>query len=392
MVCGFSYPTHPRITKFHLENIMRSLDFPNALLVIALFTTSLSGCSEKEKETTSVPQVIKAVKTHIIKGQIGSSERVLSGTTISADEQGLSFRVSGVIVELPIQVGDVLNKGDLVARLDSADFEISSRQAQASVSQAKAAQINAQSAYKRAKELYAAQAASLSDLESARANADSANASLSVAQQQLNSMLKNKQYTKLSSSSDNCAVTAIPTSINSNISAGSPVVNLSCGNFLRAKITVPEALIDQISVGNQVAVSIPSARSETFPGKIVEVGVSNNNAAGFDVEVEIQETDGNIRVGLATSVTLQIGADNAAEITVLTPQAILQDGDGKFVYILEPTGTEQVFAAVRRTVATGELRNGGIEVSSGLSDGDEVIVSGTSRVNEGMNVKRLVSQ
>jgi len=289
-------------------------------------------------------------------------------------------------------VGHVLNKGDLVARLDSSDFEISSRQAEASVAQAKAAQVNAQSSYNRAKELYAAQAASLADLESARANADSAKASLAVSQQQLNSMLKNKQYTSLTSSTNHCTVTEIPTSINSNISAGSPVVKLSCGKLLRARITVPEALIDQISEGNQVAVTIASARPEPFAGKVVEVGVSNINAAGFDVEVELQEASKKLRVGLAASVTLQIGQSNAAPVTLLSPQAILEDASGKFVYVLSPTDKSGVYSATRRKIATGKLRNGGIEVSSGLSDGDEVIVSGTSRVSQGMNVKRLAAQ
>ncbi|MFT5112578.1 MAG: multidrug efflux system membrane fusion protein [Parasphingorhabdus sp.] len=364
----------------------------DALLVTILLITGISACSETEQEDNSAPQIIKAVKTHVIKGQTGSAVRVLSGTTISSDKQDLSFRVSGVIVELPIQVGDIVNKGDLIARLDSTDYEISSRQAQASVSQAKAAQVNAKSAYKRAKELYAAQAASLAELESARANADSAKASVAVAKQQLNSMLKSKQYTQLSSSTDNCTVTATPASINSNISAGSSVVNLSCGNFLRTKITVPEALIDQIKPGNPVAVAIPSARTESFPGVVVEVGVSNNNSAGFDVEIEIQKADKNLRVGLATSVTLQFETDNTNQVILLSPQAILEDASGKFVYVFQLTDSTEAFTAIRRTVATGELRNDGIEVSTGLSEGDEVIVSGTSRVNEGMKVKRLSGQ
>lgn len=380
------------IISFYVENTMRFKTPLVGMFVITLAATSLFGCGEKPAESAAVPQVIKAVKTHVVKGQTDSSERVLSGTTISSDEQALSFRVAGVIVELPIKVGDVLNKGDVVARLDSADYEIFSRQSQASVSQAKAAQVNAESAYKRAKELYAAQAASLADLESARANADSAKASLGVAQQQLNSVRKNQQYTTLSSSSDNCTVTAIPASINSNISAGSSVVNLSCGSFLRARITVPEALIDQIDVGNKVAVSIPSARTESFPGEVVEVGVSNNNAAGFDVEVEIQESDEKLRVGLATSVTLQLGAQDAAQVTVLSPQAILEDAEGKFVYVLEPTDTDTVFSATRRGIATGELRAEGIEISDGLSEGDEVIVAGAARVTANMKVKRLEGQ
>lgn len=369
---------------------MRFTTFSNALFVTALSLSSLSGCSDNNDADSDAPQVIKTVKTFTIKGQAGSQERVLSGTTISADQQDLSFRVSGVIVDLPIQVGDTLNRGDLIARLDSTDFDISYRQAQASVSQAKATQINAQSAYARAKELYTAQAASLADLESARASADSADASLAVAQQQLNSTLKNKQYTQLTSSSDNCTVTAIPATINSNIAAGSPVVKLSCGKFLRARVTVPEALIDQIDLGDNVTIAIQSIRAQVFPGTVVEVGVSNNNAAGFDVEVEIKEVDERLRVGLAASVMLQLdNGHSGANFAMLPPQAILEDANGKFVYLLQPSERESVFIATRRSVTIGALRNEGIEISSGLFKGEEVIVSGTSRVNESMKVKRL---
>jgi len=367
---------------------MRFITLSGSILLASVML--LSACSQQESEDSVAPQVIKAVKTQLIKGQDANAERVLSGTTISADEQMLSFRVSGVIVELPIQVGDVLNKGDVIARLDSTDFDISSRQAQATVSQAKAAEVNARSAYKRAKELYTAQAASLADLEAARANADSAKASLNVAQQQLNSMLKNKQYTKLVSSADKCTVMAVPVSINSNVNAGASVVNLSCGQYLRAKVTVPEALIDQIKVGEQVAVSIPSARATPFTGKVVEVGVSNNNSAGFDVEVELQESDDNLRVGLVSSVTLAIDNNRPVQVSVVPARAILEDAAGKFVYILKATDSDTVFTASRQTVSTGALRNEGIEIASGLSEGDEVIISGTSRVNDNMKVKRLV--
>lgn len=380
---------------------MRCLKIPlrlasTPLMMVALSLLILSGCSETEETENAAPKLIKAVKTQVIEYQTGNLERVLSGTTISSDEQGLSFRVPGVITKLPIQVGDILNKGDLIAQLDTTNFDIAIKQAQANVAQANASHVGAQSAYQRAKELYTAQAASLADLESAKANADSAKAYLHVAQQQLNSALKNQQYTRLSSSSDACQVTDIKTAINSNIVASSPIVGLSCGNFMRAKITVPEVLIDQVNVGKEVNITIPSARPEPFLGAVVEVGVSNNNSAGFDVEVEIKEVNKNLRVGLAASVTLQITKNNldlnAQNVTMLSPQAVLQDTNGKFVYALEPTNTATVFTANRKSVITGKLLNEGVEVISGLSEGDEIIVSGASRVNQGMQVKRLTAQ
>jgi len=74
------------------------------------------------------------------------------------------------------------------------------------------------------------------------------------------------------------------------------------------------------------------------------------------------------------------------------PQAVLEDSKGKFVYVIEQTDIEGVFSAVRKTVATGELRNDGIEIADGLAEGDEVIISGASRVSVDMKVKRFAAQ
>ncbi len=358
-------------------------------LVIPLCVLLLACESEQGSIESSMPELIKAVKTLVIKTRNGSTERVLAGTTVSSDEQSLSFRVSGVIVELPVQVGDVLKKDDLVAKLDSTDYGITVQQAKASVAQAKASAVSAKSNYSRAKELYSAQAASLADLESARANADSAKASLAVAKQQLNSASKNVQYTVLRSGSDSCSVIAVPNTINSNVSAGSPVVKLSCGSHLRVKVVVPENLIDQVKTGDRVSVLISSLRETAFSGDVVEVAVSNNNAAGFDVEIELLDSVPGLRVGVAASVVFEVSNGNGLHQIVLPSHAVMEDVKGNFVYVLTASEQQNVFFATRKNVGVGELQNEGLFILSGLVKSDEVIVSGVSRVSEKMKVKRI---
>lgn len=368
---------------------MFSSSLYRVVAVIAVSLIGLLACSEKDSVTNSVPEVVKAVKTYTVESQDGYRERVFSGTTISADEQSLSFRASGVITQLSIKIGDVLKRGDIIAKLDNTDFDITVRQSQASVAQARADQINTKSYYDRAKSLYAAQAMSLADLESAQANADSAKANLRVAQQKLNAAIKNQEYTTLISASDNCKVTEIPTSLNTTINSGSPVVKLSCGSFLRAKVTIPEVLIDKVNLGEQVSVSLPSIQSKIFAGTIVEIGVSNNDAAGYDIEIDLKESDKNLRVGLVASVILRLNNEVSDQTILLPPQAVLQDNNGKFVYILGETEIEGVFIAQRKNIATGKLYNGGVEVLNGLSENNEIIISGVSQLIENMKVKRL---
>ena len=364
-----------------------SLKYNKALIGFVLLT--LLACSEQKEEQAPVIEIIKAVKTQTVTMAVDSNERVLAGTTISGDEQSLSFRVSGVIVELPIKVGDVLKQGDTVAKLDTTDYDISVRQAQASVAQAKATEISAKSNYERVKDLYSAQAASLSDLESARANASSAKASVAVTQQQLNSALKKKQYTTLSSGANQCQVVSVLTTINSTINAGDAVVKFSCGSHLRVKMVVPEALIDQIKMGDSVIVSIPSVGEDKFAGRVVEVAVSNTDAAGFDVEIELLDDIEDLRVGVTTSVTLALVADSVQKHAILPAHAVIKDGQGNYVFVLSKEQIDGIYTAQRKPVEAGQISNQGLEVLSGLDEGDQVIISGVSKVSEKMKVKRI---
>ncbi len=348
-----------------------------------------TACTEKSNEQVSVEEIVKAVKTQKIILAAGNTERVLAGTTIASDEQSLSFRVSGVIVDLPIKVGDILKRGDTIAQLDTTDYDISARQAQASLAQAKATQVSAKSNYERVKGLYSAQAASLSDLEAARANATSAKANVAVAQQQLNAALNQKQYTNLTSSADQCKVLSVPTTVNSTINAGSTVAKLSCGTRMRVKMAVPEALIDQVKIGDSVSVSIPSVQVDPITGEVVEVAVSNVDAAGFDVEVELLDDIEGLRVGVSTSITLALTTQSEQKRATLPAHAVIKEGEGNYVFVLSDNQVDGVYQVLKKAVEIGEISNQGLEILSGLNEGDQVIISGVSRVSESMKVKRI---
>lgn len=345
-----------------------------------LCSLALTAC-QPDADTEQPEAPLRPVKVLETSAGSGALERILASTVISADSQNLSFRIGGSITSLPVDVGDRLSTDALVATLDQQAFKLSEKEARAQLAQAEASYRNAESQYQRTRELYSTEAASLSDLENAKATASSARASRAVAQEGVNSAQLNLSYTWLRNPSDNCQVVSVPVAVNQNVTAGQTIVTTACGDQLRLRTVVPESLINNISMGMPVSAKLQSGNT-TLTGKVVEIAVSNNNSTGYGVEIELESPPSAVKVGMAAQITFSL--DSNEERLVVPLVAVMSDNEAKFVFVATPE--EQHYVIQRQAVKTGELDNEGIEITEGLEPGQKVVVAGMSRINEGMKV------
>ncbi len=368
------------------NNATRSRGLPACgccrLRSLLLFCSFLLVACQPEVDPAAVPGApLRSVKVLEASAGDAAVQRVLAATVISADSQDLSFRIGGAITSLPVNVGDRLAADALVATLDQQPFELSEKEARASLAQAEANYRNAESQYQRMRELYASEAASLSELENAKASASSARASQALAREGVNSAQLNLGYSQLKSPASRCQVVSIPVAVNQNVSAGQTIASIACGEQLRLRTVVPESLINQIAVGMPVSGALQSGNI-TLAGKVVEVAVSNENSTGYVVEIELQSPPAEVRVGMAAQAVLSLAG---GEERLLVPLiAVMSDSDDKFVWIAEPE--QNHYRIVRQAVQIGELDNDGIEILQGIEPGQQVVVAGMSRLSEGMNV------
>ena len=115
-------------------------------LSIFVITFSIYGCSKQETEEK---EVIRPVRTFQIPSPGQFSQRNFPGRAKATQEVDLAFRVAGPLIEFPVEVGDKVKRGDLVARIDPRDFEVNVKSAQGKLDNAKAALRRAQSEYQR---------------------------------------------------------------------------------------------------------------------------------------------------------------------------------------------------------------------------------------------------
>ena len=231
------------------------------LIAAALFVTALTGCEQK---TTEVEEVIRKVR-YIELAAVGDRQtRTFSGVTKAALETDLSFKVSGLLTDLEVNVGDVIELGQTVARVDPTDYEVSLREAEAGLERAKAEERNAAASFDRTRELYENRNASRNDLDTARATAESVSAQVRAMAQQVEAVRLQLSYTRLTSP-QLCSVAQRYVEVNQNVSAGQSIMRVNCGDCPEIQVDVPGVYIGRVRDGTANSANAESNAARVVP-------------------------------------------------------------------------------------------------------------------------------
>jgi len=349
------------------------------LLLLAGVT---GGCG---RETAEEP-IVRPVRWQEVFATGTARERTFSGTARAGVESRLSFRVDGTVQRVDVKVGDRVNAGDPVARLDPADYDLRVEDARASLTRVQAEARQAEANYARIRQLYENKNASRADLDAARAGAEAAAAAVTSAQQKLELAQANRSYCTLTAPTRG-AISRVEIEVNENVRPGQVVAVLSSGARAEVTATVPEALIGGIREGDAVSVEFDALPGSTYSATVTEVGVAATQAgATFPVTARLDRESDAVRPGMAASVTFRFGSADGRERIVVPASAILEDRDGRFAFVLERQ--EDGYGIVRRRpVVVGDLGSDGLEIREGLHDGDAIVTAGVTRIQDGLRVR-----
>lgn len=352
--------------------------------MIGLALTSLS-CAGDEMAPKPVIRPVRSVQAF---ASGGGRSRSFTGTSRAAIESRLSFKVSGTVEALPVKVGDSISKGDLIAQLDTRDFVLVVQEAEAALKSAEAQATQAASNYNRVERLWENRNASKNDLEAARYGTDSAIAQVQAARSRLEQAQSQLSYASLRSPGEG-AVASLDVEENENVSPGQPIALLTSGSDLEVEVGIPEILIAQIREGDAVQVLFDAIQGEEFSAAIREVGVTSTEmATTFPVTVRLTQTHPDFRPGMAAEVRFLFGGNNGRDRILVPTVSVGDDRQGHFVFVLENEQNGLVVAS-RRSVTVGELTEHGLEILTGLSDGERIVTAGVSRIADGQTVRLM---
>lgn len=365
-------------------NIHSRLTLPATLLALLL----PSGCSEEVPQ----PELLRPVRTETVLASGSALTRTFSGTARAGRETRLSFRVPGIVQQVHVRVGDRVNRGQILARLEPRDFEIAVNQADSALAQSLAADRTAEGDLERVRGLYENSNASQSDYEQALAGAQSARARVDASRDALEGFRRQLSYTELRAPVTG-SIAAVDVEVNENITAGRTVMLQTSGARAEVEVAIPEVLITQVRQGDSVTVTFDALPGTVFDGVLTEVGVAATGAATtFPVTVGLSRENPDVRSGMAAEVEFQFETGDG-ETRILVPlQAVGGDGEERFVFLLELGDEADVGIVRRQAVVVGGLDGNRLEVLSGLDEGQQLVTAGVRRLSDGQRVKLLAEQ
>jgi len=343
---------------------------------------AILGCEDEPEE----PEVIRPVRYVVVEGQDSATQRTFSGVSKSGQESRLSFQVSGQVLEVPINVGDRVKKGDTVARMDPADYALQLQNAQAAAAQSRAQERNAKATYERTRALYENQNASRQDLDADRTGYESGRAGLESANQQIQLRQRQLGYTHLKAPEPGVIAT-VDIEVNEYVQAGELVATLLAGDQIEVSVSVPASVIRSVKKGAKAMARFDSLDGKTFSGTVTEVGVSSaGGATTFPVTVRLSEGENQVRAGMTADVTFVFASTTEGPMYSLPISAVGEDREGRFVFMLQNEG-DGLGTVHRSPVEVGEILSDGIEILSGVEPGNLVVTAGVSRIYDGLQVR-----
>lgn len=338
------------------------------------------GNNEKTEEV-----LLRPVKYTEVTYLGGDKVRTFSGTAKTEKIINLSFRNTGIITLLNMKLGQVVKKGQLLAKLDNVqsrlNYESSIESKNSSESQMNTAKLN----LNRVRTLYEKGSSSLSDYEAAKNSYRTAVASFESSKRSVAIQQEQIRFGFLYAAEDGVIAT-VNSEVDENISPGEVVGVLNAGSAIEISLGLPESIINDVRKDMKVNVTFASLASETFKAVITEVAPAlDKNTSTYPVTVMIIQTDERIKSGMAANVIFEFEQSSSKKIIVVPSSAVGEDGNNRFVFLIEVDNEKSVVK--KHIITIGDLTPEGFVIETGLEVGQKIAVAGLQTLLDGQEVK-----
>ncbi|MGH7925996.1 MAG: efflux RND transporter periplasmic adaptor subunit [Candidatus Binatus sp.] len=397
-------PRGPNIRELESLRIARASEpkkpsrlIPAAIVLAIVGVVGAAGYVVYQRTLGRPPEVQTAIVAVKAAGQAGT---VLTGSGYIVTEHKyivIGTKILGQIVEEPIEEGQHIKKGDLLARIDDRDYEAQLKQAYADRDLARADVVLKTARYQRLRTLYQQGVESKDSLDDAENQLAVAEANLKKADGEIEFAKFNVSQTVITSPINGVVLQKyreLGDTINygGEIQAGggaTDIAQLADLSDLRCEVDINESDIAKVKMGTPATVILDAYPDNPFPAQVVKIYPEADRQKGtVKVEVKILQPDLRIiKPEMSAKVTFQsIVTQTAAAPMVLVPKkAIVTEGSADSVWVVRGD-------TIRKTpIVVGHEFQDGVEVRQGLSGGETVIVVPAPTLRDGQEVTPVSS-
>jgi RND family efflux transporter MFP subunit len=325
--------------------------------------------------------VVRPARVVAISYHLRGRSVVMAGTVVPRIEATLGFRVSGKIVERLVDVGARVTPGQVIARLDPADYRLAVDNARAALASAEADHQRARADHERYLALRNTAAFMSQTLELRASVAATAQARVEQARSQLATAENNLAYTELHADTEG-VVTAVVAEVGQVMAQGQGVVKVARTDELEILVGVPENRLSSMRQVPGASFELWSDKGKKYAARLREVSpsadpVTRTYPARFSV---VERPD---FIGLGMTATLTFERKDLQPVANVPLSAIFQHGTQPAVWVVDPkSGTVAL-----RDVAIARWRDDTAAIVSGVKDGELVATAGVHKLEPGQRVR-----
>ena len=352
----------------------------SSLAVVAIGYAALAWQS-KGTHVAAAETVVRPARVMEIAYRREGQSLVLAGTVVPRIESQLGFRVAGKIVRRAVDVGAVVQAGQLIAELDPTDYKLAVDNARAAFAAAEGDYMRAKADHERYLLLRNSTAFMQQTLDTRKSAAVTTLGRMDQAKSQLESAEHNLAYTELRADADG-VITAVQAESGQVVAQGQSVAKLARTNELEILVGVPEHRLQAARAADGASFELWSEPGKRHPARLRELSPSADPTTRT-YPARFSVTDNPAFIGLGMTATLAFERPDAVPVAEVPLAAIFQQGTRPAVWVVDKTtGTVEL-----RPVQIARWRSDTAAILSGVKDGELIATAGVHKLEPGQKVK-----
>jgi RND family efflux transporter MFP subunit len=361
------------------------LKLKKIIIPLLIISFALIGCGKNHRSASGRAKNVgkMEVKAIPVIVQIITSEDLQEYVKVVGTLEGitdiiLTSETNGKVVEVHKYLGDWVEKGETIGRIDNSDYEIKVLQAQASLSGARSSLESARLNLKSSEKLYQESKISQQEFLHSQIAKENATAALEGAKALLKMAKRALDNSKFIAPVSGY-ITNLNIEIGEMIGAGSPICTLVNSKKLKIKTGLSESDIIDVEKGQVVTLNKVGS-GQIFSGIITGVGIKPiRGTANYPIEIVIENQNEQHLPGMV--VEGYIKSKSHKDVFFTSMNNILEKYDDRYVYVIDENNIARV-----QKVQLGEKVKRDVIISQGLKEGDNLVIEGYDNLSNGTKV------
>ncbi|SDG67536.1 efflux RND transporter periplasmic adaptor subunit [Psychroflexus sediminis] len=347
------------------------------IVLIVLLSLGLASCGEESQSENTKAQAVNVE----VQDPVSSLPQRLrhKGKIRASKSVNIQSRASSYVEKILVEVGDEVRENQLLVKLNSDDLESKQAQVSAQLDEVKASLEIAEKDYERYKNLRAKNSVSEKELESIRLKYNSVKSQKSAAENQLKEVESELKYFNIKAPFDG-VITSKLAQQGDLANPQSPILQMEADTAFEFHFSVSERAILAIRKG-QLAKVVLSNDGQELDAQISEISSSSLNSGGqYKVKATLFN-ENSIELLSGQQAEIQLVTEVMDKGIFIPKSALMRRGSLQGLFVVSPENK-----AMLRWVEVGADYDDYIEILSGLSEAESVVISADSKLYNGINV------